>query len=340
MKRKYQAVAPETQRAIVAKYQRGQRGNGIRLIAKDYDLSPGTVQSIIDRAARHDGNPVQPRGHKKTKLSETEEAKLLATADANPFATNSELAASVRNKIAKRTVSTYLLSADPPFTKKVPSPQDPIVETDEWKESMREFVRAIKPVAMKYRVYEDESGIHNPPPPKKARARRGKRVNVTRPYRACKYTLHVWAKQDSVMHWDLRKKNANDDEIVAVADEAVPKLKEGEVVIWDRLGRSGRSLNPMKQHYNPEVIAAIEARGATVRHLPPKGMYLNPVELLFNDLKTNYLSSKMMKLGQNVSFDQVKALIEDYMDNYASTNLSSFFKSRANGHDAMNDGLF
>ncbi len=33
--------------------------------------------------------------------------------------------------------------------------------------------------------------------------------------------------------------------------------------------------------------AAIETKGGKVIHLPPKGKYLNPVELLFNDLKNH-----------------------------------------------------
>ena len=56
-------------------------------------------------------------------------------------------------------------------------------------------------------------------------------------------------------------------------------------VIWDHLGRAGRSRNPQRIHYNPEAIQAIEARGCKVLFLPPKGKYFNPIEEGNNALK-------------------------------------------------------
>jgi len=43
-----------------------------------------------------------------------------------------------------------------------------------------------------------------------------------------------------VLHWQLRHKNANDEEIRSVAGKAAKSMKDGEVLFWDRLGRSGK----------------------------------------------------------------------------------------------------
>ena len=49
---------------------------------------------------RPGGDPVAPRGHKRRKLDEVDEAKLCRTLDRNAFATNRDLAAVVGNKIS------------------------------------------------------------------------------------------------------------------------------------------------------------------------------------------------------------------------------------------------
>ena len=65
---------------------------------------------------------------------------------------------------------------------------------------------------------------------------------------ATKYPLHVYAKKDRVVHWDLSDKNADTKEIERVAVDAAAQMDEGDTLIWDRLGRSGRALHPIHQH--------------------------------------------------------------------------------------------
>ena len=67
-----------------------------------------------------------------------------------------------------------------------------------------------------------------------------------------------------------------------------PKLNEGDVVIWDRLGKSGKALNPIAHHFSPKAKKAIERRGATLMILPPYGKYMDPIEMVFGDTKTKY----------------------------------------------------
>ena len=80
---------------------------------------------MVARATRPGGDPVAPRGHKRRKLDEVDEAKLCRTLDRNAFATNRDLAAVVGNKISERSVSVYLARAKPRFTAKVVQDQEP-----------------------------------------------------------------------------------------------------------------------------------------------------------------------------------------------------------------------
>ena len=78
-----------------------------------------TVRHVIARAKLAGDGKVVSRGHKKRKLNSGEATKLCKTLDQNPTATNRQLRAVVRDKIAVRTVSDYLARAEPPFTTKV-----------------------------------------------------------------------------------------------------------------------------------------------------------------------------------------------------------------------------
>jgi hypothetical protein len=60
-------------------------------------------------------------------------------------------------------------------------------------------------------------------------------------------------RQDGLVHDpDISKENAKDPVFLAYVSgpactQLVPNLRAGETVIWDRLGRSWRALNPTKQ---------------------------------------------------------------------------------------------
>ena len=118
---------------------------------------------------------------------------------------------------------------------------------------------------------------------------RSMQTRLQRSRYAKKYTLHVYAKRSGVVHWDLSDKNADTNEIERVVREAVEQVEGGETLIWDRLGRSGRASHPTSQHYSPEAQATIQHAWRNNKFLPPKGKYFNPLELLFNDLKSHYL---------------------------------------------------
>ena len=104
------------QRRIVAEYQQGVRGYGYIVTAKRLQLPVSTVKGV--HCAGGGKGAVAPRGHKKRKLDSGEEVTLCRALEQNSTATNRQLSAVVRGKVAARTVSDYLARADPPFTQR------------------------------------------------------------------------------------------------------------------------------------------------------------------------------------------------------------------------------
>ena len=131
--------------------------------------------------------------------------------------------------------------------------------------------------------------------------------------------------------------NANDVEVQQVSLRALKKIKKGDTLIWGRLGRSGKSKNPSKQHYNQKIAKSATNRGVNmnIKFLPPLGKYFDPLELLFNDLKQHHLWVK----GPRQTRRQLMALIGNYMEIDAQKNLPGFFWERANGREAKREGL-
>jgi transposase len=72
-----------------------------------------------------------------------------------------------------------------------------------------------------------------------------------------------------------------------------PTLGPGDVVVLDNLAA----------HKQPDIRAAIEQRGASVRFLPPYSPDFNPIELAFAKLKA------FLRAARPRSFDQVCELI-------------------------------
>jgi transposase len=338
-KQNYTMVSPGVQRSIAAEYRRGVRGGGYKALSKKFNLPVSTVRHILKRAQGNGGDPVQPRGHKQRKLTLAEQRKIFKTLDRKPSATNRELAASVGDKIKQRTVSDYLTLAQPRFTHHVPVNQEPEEWTAEWKLEIRRFINKVKKIPLDKRIYGDETAVYANEASKVVRARRGKKVYRVKPRWGKRYTLHVYVRQTSVVYWELSAKNANDNEILRIAKTVAKHVKNDDVLFWDRLGRAGRKMKPDKQHFNPRAIDAIECNGAKVIFLPPKGKYLNPVELLFNDLKNHYIRPQYRKHGENISQRKLKAIIKRYMIQQSPTKLKHFFAQRANGRELIQANL-
>ncbi len=311
-KRRYEEVAPELQLHIVKRYKKGQRGCGILSLAQLTGLPHTTVQHVVQRAKSNKGDPVQARGHKERVLDSKDELKICAALDDDGSLRNSDLAKIVENKVNERTISDILARAQPAFSRQRFLDQEPKEHNDEWKREMEHFIKCtLRHVPLKKRIYADESPIFINEALKYGRGRRGGKLMRKRSHYGKKYTLHVYATWEKVLHWELCSLNARTSEIKRITSKVAKKITDEKFLLWDRLGRSGRCSNPTAQHFNPDVIRKFKACGVKAILLPPKGKYLNPVELLFGDLKQNYIRPAFSQTGDKFTKNQ-------FGENYSS----------------------
>ena len=136
----------------------------------------------------------------------------------------------------------------------------------------------------------------------------------------------------------ISTENARDENFLDyVRNTLVPNLHEGEVVIWDRLGKAGRCKNPKKQHYNPEAKALIESKGAKIVFLPPQGKYFNPIELVFGTVKTNirnsYTLSDAGKEKRARTEIEVRSIVKESCDKITRNAIEGYFRERGDGRE-------
>lgn len=335
-------VPARTQRLIVRKYVPHSREAGPTALAQEFQLPRRTVEDIIARSKiQEDGDPVAPKGHRKRKLGERENKTIKAIVQEDNWRSQAYIADKLRPRVSQPTISREFRRMDPPITRKVPVDQDPMELTDPWKESMQEFVeKKLKPVAFKNRDYEDESPIYRNEAPGRGWSERGKPIFRARHYQATKYNLLMVVSYDRVVHWALTTGKTGDPQIVKFMNSAIPKMEEGHTLIWDRLGRGGAKEVPDKCHYNPGIIKKLQDHGNKCLILPPKGKYLNPMELLFCDLKEHYIRPKFHQDGTPMKKNEIEEIIQDYVDNAAPAKLAGFYRERANGRGAKRQKLF
>ena len=105
--------------------------------------------------------------------------------------------------------------------------------------------------------------------------------------------LKVWATEqrtgDDVTHAFMMTHQASPSSLPNLGGAPVPQLiTRGDLLFWDRLGRSGRSKNPVSCHFNPAIKKALFDAGVGCDLLPPKGAEVNPCEL-FNGCVQDYV---------------------------------------------------
>jgi transposase len=330
---------PEICHRIGIEYRPNTRGCGYKAIGARLCLPWQTVRNVCNRKKATGTSEARKRGRSPS-LTAAEQRRVRSRLDKNPFATNIELASTVGNKVSRWTVGRVISHSEPPFTRKRVIDQEPEELSAEWKREVKRFIRdPLKRIPISTRIYEDETGIYSNEAPKYGRSRRGVPIRMEKPHYAKKWTLHVYAREKTVVHWELSARNANDGEVVRVLNNAAPKMRKDETLIWDRLGRSGRTANPKAQHYNPTIPDTLRQHGVKLLFLPPKGKYLQPLELLFDDLKEHHLRKRRPGKGPFWSEAELKRKIKCYMEDVAPKNLHGFFEARANGRYLKENGL-
>ncbi len=265
--REYGVSRRSIQRWKKLKVEKGSLGTSFAACAKLSTLTPGDIKKI--------------------------EKELIK----NPYATNAELSAKIKNKITPQGIGKAIAKSKYQFTWKLEGVDveetfnaDVIAET-------KKFFNKIKNIPESERIYVDETfasaGI---------KRRRGRFPKGTKPWtpRNRKYprmviigavTKEGWLHKGKIYN---KGSISNEDFETYVKRNLCPRLGPGKTVLWDRYGRSGRSKNPTARHFSPKAKKDIENTGAQLIMLPRYGKYGDPIELLFGDIKKNY-EKKMSK---------------------------------------------
>lgn len=109
------------------------------------------------------------------------------------------------------------------------------------------------------------------------RAPRGERLVASVPHGHWKTTTFIGALRTSGLTAPAVFDGAiNGESFLAYVEQVLaPTLQPGDIVVLDNLS----------SHKSEAARAAIEAAGATLRHLPPYSPDLNPIEQMFAKLK-------------------------------------------------------
>jgi len=245
--------------------------------------------------------------------------------------TDAQLAERLRGTVSRRTVNSYVTELG--FTPKVPARGDEPV-TDHVVLETRKYLRRLKRFPRRLRCYMDETFIYANEYPRRVRELAGERAHVPLPALARCYTLYWAITSRRQLHPPiLRRENCDDANFLRyVRDTLAPHLTHGLTVIWDRLGRSGRSRNPKRIHYNPEASRLIEGRGCNVLFLPPKGKYLNPIEEANNALKAGlriaYNTSAAKGQARQRTFDELQADAVAVASHFTERHFKGWFRHR------------
>ncbi|CAF1442124.1 unnamed protein product [Rotaria sp. Silwood1] len=216
------------------------------------------------------------------------------------------------------------------------------MEQDIWKQEMKAFLHKVKKIPLNKRYYYDQSVLYSAPQLKKrVKVQKGGHLIRYVKSKETRYILHACIGITGPIAFEVTKKNLNDHEVKRfIVRKIVPKLKLDDALVMDRLGSTRRVKNPRKQHFNPLMLAAVKDVGADVLHLPFKGSYLNPIELLFSDLKNNFPVKKYSHYPNNeMNISSIAKHVQQYMNYVAPQRCRGFYRNRANGKSIINCGL-
>lgn len=162
-------------------------------------------------------------------------------------------------------------------------------------------------------VFIDETWAKTNMTPLRGRCRRGERLVGRAPFGHWTTTTFVAGlRQDGVTAPFVIKGAINGPSFQAYVTQCLaPTLRPGDVVVMDNLG----------SHKSQKVRAAIEAKGATLRFLPPYSPDLNPIEMMFAKLKA------LLRRAQERSLPALWDRIGTSLDLIHSTECANYFSA-------------
>ena len=239
------------------------------------------------------------------------EKQLHEMVEQQPFSSNADIWKQI-SQVAGKSVSIRTLQrqlnqrALPPFTRKVPDKSTCEVNLDMLYDMHEGYIDGLRreldsgAVTIDQLFYLDEFPILQGKLPRTGRCRKGKKIYAREPYRCTRYTGIAVVGIKGAIKVELYKQSMNDSTFLSFClesqdvDDSTPNIGGAPLtdslptcsyLIMDRLGRSGRSANPQRIHYNPVVHSELRKCGVQVVILPPKGHCLNPEELFHGILQ-------------------------------------------------------
>jgi len=160
-------------------------------------------------------------------------------------------------------------------------------------------------------VFIDETGTATDMARRQGRAPRGQRLVSAVPYGHWKTTTFVAGLREDGITAPLVVDGPMNGAIFRAYIEQflAPTLKPGDIVIMDNLA----------VHKVAGVRAAIEAKGATVRYLPPYSPDLNPIEQLFAKLKA------LLRKAAERSIEALWQTIGRLLDRFSPEECHNYF---------------
>jgi len=222
-------------------------------IATKYNIHPNTVTNLVKKfksKGMTDPDPWHPG--RKRKISNTKTKRIVTLLQAKPFLTNEQIKTKLKLPVSPQTIGRQLKRISPPIMSKVIQFDDPDTFNQKWKDEGKQFQKRVRQIPLKNRIYIDESYIHQNISKATGRSLRGSRIVQKRNRYAQKLTILSAVRQSGVIHPSvIFTKNMTHEQFEEyVKSHIVPKVKSGDVILWDRLGQAGRKKNPDKFHYS------------------------------------------------------------------------------------------
>ena len=167
-------------------------------------------------------------------------------------------------------------------------------------------------------IFVDETGASTKMARLHGRALKGERLRMSVPHGHWRTTTFIGALRLSGMTAPLVLDGPMTGEWFAAwaAHVLAPTLRRGDIVILDNL----------PAHKSPAARAAIEAKGAQLRFLPPYSPDFNPIEMAFAKLKA------LLRKAAARTPDALWRAIGDAIDRFTRRECRNYFA--AAGYDA------
>lgn len=328
---------PNIRAIIIDEYEH----SGSRFVRARYGVAPRTVREWkANRRSRGSLSPLPHRGGRPLALLPREQQSLESKLLRNPDATNKQLAHAVGYRITSRSAGNYVKRSPLHFGRKLEALDDEGTFTREHAEEGIYFINRLKRIPLRDRVYVDETATSAGLRRRLVRVPRGTMAWRPRNRKYPRYTVISALSTDGLLHKSrvYNKGSLTTEEFVHYVERHLaPRLRPGQVVLWDRWGRSGRAKFPQAHHWSPKARELIEARGARVVMLPPHGKFFDPLELIFGDIKRT-ADQRFRRKFKNVEpskvgFCNLKSNWRHAERKLPAASIARAFTKRANGRD-------